>query len=66
MRVFWWQEGLHIEPETKEERAALVLLFDGFRKSTVSESAMIGQGPHRVVGNLELHPSGVAPDLLNQ
>jgi len=26
MRIFWWQAGLHIHPETKEESAALGLL----------------------------------------
>ena len=28
MKVFWWQRGLHAEPERAEERKALVLLFD--------------------------------------
>lgn len=31
MKAFWWQEGLHIEPESKEERTALVLLLDSIR-----------------------------------
>ena len=26
MRVFWWQTGLHIEPENKKEFKALMLL----------------------------------------
>lgn len=26
MRVFWWQGGLHIEPETEVEAEALVFL----------------------------------------
>ena len=28
MKVFWWQCGLHIEPESKEESKALILLVD--------------------------------------
>ena len=28
MRVFGWQEGLHIEPETETERTALVQLYE--------------------------------------
>ena len=35
LRVFWWQGGLHIEPQTDEQRALLVglwqLLRDGVR-----------------------------------
>jgi hypothetical protein len=31
MKIFWWQAGVHIEPETDEERAALLLLCRGLR-----------------------------------
>lgn len=34
IRVFWWQGGLHIEPQTDEQRALLVGLWkmlDGVR-----------------------------------
>ena len=75
MRVFWWQAGIHLEPESKEEREAMALLYDGFRKTGLwdekqhserpSEAAESEQDMHRVVGNLEFHPSGIAPDLLN-
>lgn len=30
MRVYWWQAGLHLEPESKEERAALGRLGEFF------------------------------------
>lgn len=26
MRIYWWQGGLHLEPETDEERVGLVKL----------------------------------------
>jgi len=57
MKVFWWQAGLHIEPETDSERAALALIYDSLRKTDLrSESAEGKQLPHRVVGNLQLNP----------
>jgi hypothetical protein len=28
MRVFWWQAGLHFEPETKTETEALMILWE--------------------------------------
>ena len=28
MRVFWWQAGVHVEPENDEEREALQVLVD--------------------------------------
>ena len=29
MKVFWWQAGVHIEPESDEERAALLTITKG-------------------------------------
>jgi hypothetical protein len=29
MRSFWWQGGLHLEPETDSERSALVKIGEG-------------------------------------
>ena len=37
MRVFWWQGGLHAEPETDEERSALMTLWDGIKKGKPAE-----------------------------
>lgn len=31
MKVFWWQAGLHLEPETNEEREALVSLVNSVK-----------------------------------
>jgi hypothetical protein len=31
MKVFWWQVGLHIEPENDDERKALILLYDSLK-----------------------------------
>ena len=36
MRVFWWQDGLHFEPETKEERTALALLLDSIKVHSIA------------------------------
>jgi hypothetical protein len=38
MKAFWWQDGLHFEPETKEERKALALLLDSFRVTSIALS----------------------------
>jgi hypothetical protein len=35
MKIFWWQLGLHIEPENKEEQAALCLLLDKARFTSI-------------------------------
>ena len=67
MKAFWWQDGLHLEPETSEERAALVLIYDSLRKINLrSESASGEELTHRVVGNLKLDPCGVLPNLLHK
>jgi len=31
MRVYWWQGGLHAEPENPVETEALMVLLDGLR-----------------------------------
>ena len=36
MKMFWWQGGLHIEPETKEERVALALLLDSAKITSIA------------------------------
>ena len=28
MKIFWWQAGLHFEPETKAETDALMILWE--------------------------------------
>jgi hypothetical protein len=39
MKIFWWQAGLHIEPETKEEHKALnLLLGSAYMTSIASKS----------------------------
>ena len=62
-----------MEPESKEERQAMALLYDGFRKTTLwerdekaSETAVPEQDIHRIVGNLEPDPIGVTSDLLDK
>jgi hypothetical protein len=44
MKAFWYQGGLHFEPETPQEGAAMRLLYDSVRRSSVgAENA--GEGP---------------------
>ena len=31
MRVYWWQGGLHAEPENEVETEALMVLLDGLK-----------------------------------
>ena len=38
MKVFWWQNGLHFEPETREERKALALLLCSTRHEPFASS----------------------------
>lgn len=33
MKVFWWQGGLHLEPENKTETDALTLLWEAKKES---------------------------------
>jgi hypothetical protein len=39
MRVYWWQGGVHIEPETDSERDTLHVLTDSYFVD-------VGHGPH--------------------
>jgi hypothetical protein len=41
MRIFWWQEGLHFEPESKEERQALALLLDGLKFTSIGADPLL-------------------------
>jgi hypothetical protein len=44
MRIFWYQGGLHAEPETPEEGMAMRLLFEGAQRSTIG-AIEAGEGP---------------------
>lgn len=44
MKIFWWQLGLHFEPETPEENKALCLLFDSARVTSIA-GPISGNGP---------------------
>jgi len=42
MKVFWWQGGLHIQPESHKEAEALVAVVDSLNLVDVDESPTTG------------------------
>jgi hypothetical protein len=36
MKVFWWQGGLHAEPESAEEGKAMMLLWNSVQRTSIS------------------------------
>ena len=42
MKVFWWQGGLHAEPETPEEGRAMQLLFENCKRSSIAADGEAG------------------------
>lgn len=63
MKIFWWQAGLHIEPESKEERTALCLLLDSTRFTSIAADGLgqpagvfLEQGSESVVGDPQIDP----------
>jgi hypothetical protein len=67
MKAFWWQAGLHLEPETDGERSALALVYESLKKTDIrSDSAGAEQLAHGVVGYFQLDPSSIRTDFLNE
>jgi len=46
VKVFWWQGGLHAEPETVEEGKAMRLLYDTVRRFSIAAKG--GDGPKKL------------------
>lgn len=42
MKICWWQGGIHLEPETKAETDALMMLWEA--KKEKKESPLNGSG----------------------
>lgn len=42
MKVFWWQGGLHLEPETSSETSALQTLWSGLSRVEVDHGVLGG------------------------
>ena len=42
MKIFWWQGGVHIEPETHEERKTLGVLFKNIKTVEQVNTALVG------------------------
>jgi hypothetical protein len=62
MKVFWWQNGLHIQPEDKAEDDALMLLVGKLK--IVEAAHEIGDGTVRHI-HLDNHDSIVAVNKLS-
>ena len=41
MRIYWWQGGLFLHPETKKEKRGLVTISDSLESSCNSKSGML-------------------------
>ena len=46
MKIFWWQGGLHAEPETPEEGKAMRALYDAARRTSIATKGG-GSGPKK-------------------
>jgi hypothetical protein len=42
MKVFWWQGGLHLEPELSTESEALKVLTDNLKLVDISQDVPTG------------------------
>ena len=42
MKIFWWQGGIHIEPETKDEAKILKIVYTSMEFSKYFGSFTIG------------------------
>ena len=42
MKVYWWQAGLHFEPENEKDSAALAVLAESLKLIEVTEEVNTG------------------------
>jgi hypothetical protein len=42
MKVFWWQAGLHFEPQNKEDSEALVVIAEALNVINVDQGVQTG------------------------
>jgi hypothetical protein len=54
MKVFWWQGGLHAEPETSEEGRALRVLYDSAKRWSIAAEGSSSPKPPK--------PENVSPE----
>jgi len=74
MQIFWWQGGIHIEPENGEDTDALMRLWNAekrFPSSPSSDGCSTGSVcvekiQDSLVGQQQVSPSSVPPDLGHQ
>ena len=62
MRIFWWQHGLHLEPESQSEADMMVALVDSVK---FGRPVSREQLPDLIIRDHEPVPSGLAGDDLN-
>ena len=61
MKVYWWQGGVHIEPESQEEREALYFLTN--KLNLVNLSHEIPAGPVGPIKGINQEPVVAVQDL---
>jgi len=40
MKIFWWQDGLHIVPEGKDEFSALMTIYSSLNRADFSDGVI--------------------------
>jgi hypothetical protein len=63
MKVFWWQGGLHAEPESPEEGKALMLLWKSIHRSSIGAEGANDQ-PKSVNGSSCSSPARESKEVL--
>jgi hypothetical protein len=53
MKVFWLNGGLHAEPESTEEHAALSVIYRSVRKTSLAEETRIARESSDISGLLD-------------
>ena len=44
MKIYWWNGGLHVEPETTADREALMAIWQAKRKDPEPATGSTGEG----------------------
>jgi hypothetical protein len=50
MKMYWWQGGVHVEPENREDRDALMRLWNADKVTSGASQQGDGSGSLSVIG----------------